>query len=87
MPENTLEDSISELYFERETTPDFERETVYDVDSFEKKSGKAEKLLTPPPNFQKSLQSFSPDLREKFKEILNADIVGIWPIKQNFLLK
>ena len=78
----------SELYFERETSiPDFEREAVYDVDSFEKKSTRAEKLLVPPPDFQKSLKTLSPDLQKSFKTILNGDIVGIWPIKQGFLLK
>lgn len=88
---NTLNESdasTAELYFERESiVSDFERETVYDVDSFGKKSDKIEKLLAPPPNFQKVLQSLSPDLQKKFKEILNADVVGIWPIKQKFLLK
>lgn len=80
--------SNSELYFERETAvPDFEREAVYDVDSFEKKSTRAEKLLAPPPDFQKSLKTLSPDLQKKFKALLNGDIVGIWPIKQDFLLK
>lgn len=80
--------SNSELYFERETTaPDFEREAVYDVDSFEKKTTRAEKLLAPPPDFQKSLKNLSPDLQKKFKTLLNGDIVGIWPIKQGFLLK
>ena len=80
--------SNTELYFERETAvPDFEREAVYDVDSFEKKSTRAEKLLAPPPDFQKSLKTLSPDLQKKFKALLNGDIVGIWPIKQDFLLK
>ena len=80
--------SNAELYFERETAvPDFEREAVYDVDSFEKKSSRAEKLLAPPPDFQKSLKTLSPDLQKKFKDLLNGDIVGIWPIKQDFLLK
>lgn len=85
---NESDASTAELYFERENiVSDFERETVYDVDSFGKKSDKIEKLLAPPPNFQKALQSLPPDLQKKFKEILNADVVGIWPIKQKFLLK
>ena len=80
--------SNSELYFERETAvPDFEREVVYDVDSFGKKSTRSEKMLAPPPDFQKSLKALSPDLQKSFKTILNGDIVGIWPIKQEFLLK
>lgn len=82
------ENSASELYFERENTiPDFERETVYDIDSFEKKSTHTEKLLAPPPDFQESLKTLSPDLQKNFKAILNGDIVGMWPIKQTFLLK
>ncbi|GEM_PF-6486895 len=86
--EDILEDSASELYFERETAvPDFEREAVYDVDSFEKKSIRAEKLLAPPPDFQKSLSLLPPDLQKSFKTILNGDIIGIWPIKRDFLLK
>lgn len=85
---NKSDASTAELYFERESiVSDFERETVYDVDSFGKKSDKIEKLLAPPPNFQKALQSLPPDLQKNFKEILNADVVGIWPIKQKFLLK
>ena len=85
---NDSDNAASELYFERETSIlDFEREAVYDVDSFEKKSTRAEKLLAPPPDFQKSLKALSPDLKKNFKTILNGDIVGIWPIKQNFLLK
>lgn len=80
--------SNSELYFERETAvPDFKREVVYDIDSFEKKSTRAEKLLAPPPDFQKSLKTLSPDLQKNFKVLLNGDIIGIWPIKQRFLLK
>lgn len=86
--EDTPEDPIPELYFERETAmPDFEREAVYDVDSFGKKPTRVEKLLAPPPDFQKSLKALSPDLQEKFKAVLNGDIVGIWPIRHNFLLK
>lgn len=86
--ENGSDDIASDLYFERETSiPDFEREAVYDVDSFEKKSTRAEKLLAPPPDFQKSLKVLSPDLQKSFKTILNGDIIGIWPIKKDFLLK
>lgn len=88
MPDTKSDPDASELYFERETSiPDFEREAVYDVDSFEKKSTRAEKLLAPPPDFQKSLKALSPELQKSFKTILNGDIVGIWPIKQGFLLK
>lgn len=84
--EEALE-KTSDLIFEKETSiPDFEREPVYDVDNFEKNSIKAEKLLTPPPDFQDALKQLSQHLQEEFKRTLNADIVGIWPIKSNILL-
>ena len=77
----------SELVFEKETSiPDFEREPVYEVDNFEKNSIKVEKMLTPPPDFKNALKQLPQHIQEEFKQVLNADIVGIWPIKSNILL-
>lgn len=80
-------DEATDLVFEKETSiQDFEREPVYDVDNFEKKSIKVERMLTPPPDFQDALKRLPQCIQEEFKRTLNADIVGIWPIKSNILL-
>jgi len=47
---------------------------------------KVEKLLTLPPDFQQALKQLPQSIQNEFKQVLNADIVGIWPIKSNILL-
>lgn len=80
-------EEMPELFFEKETSiPDFEREPVYELDRFEKSSLKVEKMLTPPPDFKAALSKLPESIQENFKRILNADIVGIWPIKNDVLL-
>ena len=59
---------------------------MYDIDNFEKNSLKVEKLLTPPPDFQQALKQLPQSIQNEFKQVLNADIVGVWPIKSNILL-
>ena len=80
-------EEMPELFFEKETSiPDIEREPVYELDRFEKSSLKVEKMLMPPPDFKAALSKLPESIQENFKRILNADIVGIWPIKNDVLL-
>ena len=84
----TLPPSEFELFLEKDTSvADFALESVYDIDSFEQSTPKNKKHLAPPPDFQKALQTLPESLRKDFKEILHGDIIGIWPIKTNFVLK
>ena len=77
----------SDLFFEKENSvPDFEREPIYDVDNFGKNSFKIEKMLMPPPDFKEALNKLPVQIQADFKRILNADIVGVWPIKGDILL-
>ena len=57
------------------------------MDSFKNSSEKIEKTLTPTPNFQDQLNKFPQEINVAFKRILNAEIVGIWPIKTSNFLK
>ena len=76
------------LVFEKEkNVPDFEREPVYDLNSFGGKQVKTETILTPPPNFEKSLATLPKDLLDAFKSVLHGEVVGIWPIKVQDVLK
>ena len=76
------------LVFQKEAyVSSFEQEPVYDLDSFKNSSEKIEKTLTPPPNFQDQLNKFPQEINAAFKRILNAEIVGIWPIKTSNFLK
>ena len=80
---------FKELIFEREKDiPEFEKEKVYELDRFDSDTtSNVEKLLAPPPNFQETLSKFPSNLKDAFKSILNAEIVGIWPVKQDILKK
>ncbi len=76
------------LVFEKEkNVPDFEREPVYDLNSFGEQQVKTETILTPPPDFEKTLATLPKDLLDSFKSVLHGEIVGIWPIKTQDVLK
>lgn len=81
------------LVLEQNVSPypiiDNQEEPVYDLDSFSSTSTikKAEAVLAPPPNFNEQMSQFPKKISAAFKEILNADIIGIWPIKTEILLR
>ena len=75
------------LNFQPEPHAPFEQEPTYDVDAFQKSDRTVEKLLTPPPNFKKALTQIPQPLKKAFKEILNGELVGIWPIGNDCLRK
>jgi len=83
-----FEPTYEGLVFEKEkNVPDFEREPVYDLNSFGGKQVKTETILTPPPDFEKSLATLPKDVLEVFKSVLHGEVVGIWPIKTQDVLK
>ena len=87
-PLQYLEPTYESLVFEKEKdVPDFEREPVYDLNSFGGKQIKTETILTPPPLFEKTLATLPKDLLDSFKSILHGEVVGIWPIKMKDVLK
>ena len=87
-PSQYFEPTYEGLVFEKEKdVPDFEREPVYDLNSFSGRQVKPEIVLTPPPNFEKTLASLPKDLLDSFKSVLHGEIVGIWPIKVRDVLK
>jgi len=75
------------LNFQPEPHAPFEQEPTYDVDAFQKNDRTVEKLLTPPPDFKKALMQIPQPLKEAFKEILNGELVGVWPIGSDCLRK
>ena len=75
------------LNFQPEPHAPFEQEPTYDVDTFQKNDKTVEKLLTPPPDFKKALTQIPQPLKKAFKEILNGEFVGIWPIGNDCLRK
>jgi len=75
------------LNFQPEPHAPFEQEPTYDVDAFQKNDRTVEKLLTPPPDFKKALTQIPQPLKEAFKEILNGELVGVWPIGSDCLRK
>lgn len=84
--ENTSKDA-DVLNFQAEPHAPFEQEPTYDVDTFQKSDRTVEKLLTPPPNFKKALTQIPQPLKEAFKEILNGELVGVWPVGSDCLRK
>ena len=86
-PEKTISEDTSVLNFQPEPHAPFEQEQTYDVDAFRKSDRTVEKLLTPPPNFKKALTEIPQPLKEAFKEILNGELVGVWPIGSDCLRK
>ena len=87
-PSQYFEPIYEGLVFEKEKdVPDFEREPVYDLNSFGGKQVKTETILTPPPNFEKTLATLPKDLLDSFKSVLHGEVVGIWPIKIQDVLK
>lgn len=85
-PKNPSEDTDS-LNFQAEPHAPFEQEPTYDVDAFQKNDRTVEKILTPPPNFKKALTQIPQPLKKAFKEILNGELVGVWPIGSDCLRK
>lgn len=83
---NTSEDADG-LNFQPEPHAPFEQEPTYDVDAFQKNDRTVEKILTPPPNFKKALTQIPQPLKKAFKEILNGELVGVWPIGSDCLRK
>ena len=75
------------LNFQPEPHAPFEQEQTYDVDAFQKNDRTVEKILTPPPDFKKALAQTPQSLKEAFKEILNGELVGVWPIGSDCLRK
>ncbi len=75
------------LNFQPEPHAPFEQEQTYDVDAFQKNDRTVEKILTPPPDFKKALAQTPQPLKEAFKEILNGELVGVWPIGSDCLRK
>ena len=75
------------LNFQPEPHAPFEQEPTYDTDVFQKSDRTVEKLLTPPPDFKKALAQTPQSLKEAFKEILNGELVGVWPIGSDCLRK
>ena len=73
--------------FQPEPHAPFEQEQTYDVDAFQKNERTVEKLLTPPPNFKKALTRIPQPLKAAFKEILNGELIGVWPIGRDCLRK
>ena len=87
-PSQYVEPVYEGLVFEKEkNVPDFEREPIYDLNSFGGKQVKAEVILTPPPNFEKSLKTLPKDVLDAFKSVLHGEVIGIWPIKVQDVLK
>lgn len=83
-----LEPAYKELVFEKEKdVVDFEREPVYDMNSFGGRSVKTEVVLAPPPHFEDAVKTLPEDVLNSFKTILHGDVVGIWPIKSKEVLK
>ena len=85
--EKSTSEDAGILNFQPEPHAPFEQEPTYDVDAFQKNDKTVEKLLTPPPNFKKALAQIPQPLKEAFKEILNGELVGIWPIGSDCLRK
>lgn len=83
---NTPKDADG-LNFQPEPHAPFEQEPTYDVDAFQKNDRTVEKILTPPPDFKKALTQIPQPLQEAFKEILNGELVGVWPIGSDCLRK
>lgn len=75
------------LNFQPEPHAPFEQEPTYDTDVFQKSDRTVEKILTPPPDFKKALTQVPQPLKEAFKEILNGELIGIWPIGSDCLRK
>lgn len=75
------------LNFQPEPHAPFDREPTYDVDAFQKSNRTVEKILTLPPDFKKALTQIPQPLKEAFKEILNGELVGVWPIGSDCLRK
>lgn len=82
----TSEDA-SVLNFQPEPHAPFEQEQTYNVDAFQMNDRTVEKLLTPPPDFKKALTQIPQPLKGAFKEILNGELVGVWPVGSDCLRK
>jgi hypothetical protein len=85
--EKSASEDTDSLNFQAEPHAPFEQEPTYDVDAFQKNDRTVEKILTPPPNFKKALTQIPQPLKEAFKEILNGELVGVWPIGSDCLRK
>lgn len=85
--EKSTSEDTDVLNFQPEPHAPFEQEQTYDIDAFQKSDRTVEKLLTPPPNFKRSLAQIPQPLKEAFKEILNGELVGVWPIGSDCLRK
>ncbi|MBR1843830.1 MAG: hypothetical protein IJ793_03080 [Opitutales bacterium] len=85
--EKNVSKDASILSFQAEPHAPFEQEPTYDVDAFQKNDRTVEKILTPPPDFKKTLAQIPQSLKEAFKEILNGELVGVWPIGSDCLRK
>ena len=85
--EKSTSEDAGILNFQPEPHAPFEQEPTYDVDAFQKNDRTVEKLLTPPPDFKKALAQIPQPLKEAFKEILNGELVGVWPIGSDYLRK
>ena len=85
--EKSASEGACVLEFQAEPHAPFEQEPTYDIDAFQKNDRTVEKILTPPPNFRKALSQIPQPLKEAFKEILNGELVGVWPIGSDCLRK
>ena len=85
--EKSTSEGTDALNFQAEPHAPFEQEPTYDIDAFQKGDRTVEKLLTPPPDFKKALAQIPQPLKEAFKEILNGELIGIWPIGSDCLRK
>ena len=85
--EKSTSEDAGILNFQPEPHAPFEQEQTYDVDAFQKNDRTVEKILTPPPDLKKALTQIPQSLKEAFKEILNGELVGVWPIGSDCLRK
>ena len=85
--EKSASEDTDVLNFQPEPHAPFEQEQTYNVDAFQKSDRTVEKLLTPPPDFKKALAQIPQPLKEAFKEILNGELVGVWPVGSDCLRK
>lgn len=85
--EKSTSEDTNGLNFQPEPHAPFDQEPTYNVDAFQKNDRTVEKLLTPPPNFKKALTRIPQPLKAAFKEILNGELIGVWPIGRDCLRK
>ena len=85
--EKSASEDTDVLNFQPEPHVPFEQEQTYNVDAFQKNDRTVEKILTPPPDFKKALAQIPQPLKEAFKEILNGELIGVWPVGSDCLRK